>query len=221
MDLSKISIGISLGSSNSAGGDELVYHLSIVVSGYWIGIWYQPAVSANPVETNKNQMLWKNSCRKAWGNAISFLSVFDKAGVKAEIPADIQVAMWEKFTFITAISGVGDVTRAPVGVTRSLPETRQLLVGTMQEIQAVAEAYQIDMPPDYVSRTITFIDSLPEGSQPSIQRDPIARRPSELSDQNGAVVRLGRERVITTPINAYLYASLLPQEKRARGEVGF
>jgi 2-dehydropantoate 2-reductase len=54
-----------------------------------------------------------------------------------------------------------------------------------------------------------------------MQHDLIAGRPSELEDQNGAVVRLGRERVVTTPINAYLYASLLPQEKRARGEVGF
>ena len=157
----------------------------------------------------------------AWGNAISLLSVFHKACGKAEIPADIQVAMWEKFTFITAISGVGDVTRAPVGVTRSLPETRQLLVGAMQEIQAVAEAYQIDMSPDYVSRTITFIDSLPEGSQPSMQCDLIAEQPSELAYQNGAVVRLGRERGVPSPINEFLYASLLPQEKRARGEVGY
>ena len=148
-------------------------------------------------------------------------SVFHKAGVKAEIPADIQVATWEKFTFITAISGVGGVIRAPVGITRSLPETRQLLIGAMQEIQSVAEACQIYMSPDYVSRTITFIDSLPEGSQPSMQRDLTAGRPSELSDQNGAVVRLGRESGVPTPINAFLYASLLPQEKRARGEVGF
>ena len=118
--------------------------------------------------------------------------LFHKAGVKAEIPADIQVDMWEKFTLITAISGVGGVTCAPVGVTRSLPETRQLLIGAMQEIPSVAEAYQIDISPDYVSRTITFIDSLPEGSQPSMQRDLTAGRPSELSDQNGAVVRLGR-----------------------------
>jgi 2-dehydropantoate 2-reductase len=62
---------------------------------------------------------------------------------------------------------------------------------------------------------------LPEGSQPSMQRDLIAGRLSELSDQNGAVVRLGRERGVPTPINAFLYASLLPQEKRVRGEVGF
>ena len=85
----------------------------------------------------------------------------------------------------------------------------------------MAEAYQINISPDYVSRTITFIDSLPEGSQPSMQRDLIAGRPSELVDQNGSVVRLGRERGVPTPINAFLYASLLPQEKRARGEVGF
>ena len=151
----------------------------------------------------------------------SLLTIFQEAGVKVEIPADIQVAMWEKFTLISAISGVGGVTRAPAGVTRSLPETRQLLIRVMQEIQAVAEAYHINTSPDNIDKTMTFIDGLPEGSQPSMQRDLIAGRPSELAYQNGAVVRLARERDVPAPVNELLYASLLPQEKRARGEVRF
>ncbi len=151
----------------------------------------------------------------------NLLTIFQDAGVKAEIPADIQVAMWEKFTFISAISGVGSVTRAPVGVTRKLPETRQKLIRVMQEIQAVAEAYYIHTSPDYIVKPMTFIDGLPEGSQPSMQRDLIARRPSELEYQNGAVIRLARERGVPVPVNELLYASLLPQEKRARDELDF
>jgi 2-dehydropantoate 2-reductase len=49
-----------------------------------------------------------------------------------------------------------------------------------------------------------------------MQRDLIAGRPSELANQNGAVVRIARERGMPVPVNEFLYASLLPQEKSAR-----
>jgi len=54
-------------------------------------------------------------------------AAFERAGVNAEIPKDIQAALWNKYLFIAAFSGVGAVTRAPIGVIRSLPETRALL----------------------------------------------------------------------------------------------
>ena len=65
---------------------------------------------------------------------------FLRAGVKADIPADIQAACWMKFIFIAAFSGIGAVTRSPVGVFRSLPETRQMLLQAIEEIAAVGKA---------------------------------------------------------------------------------
>lgn len=142
-------------------------------------------------------------------------------GVTAEIPDDIQVAMWEKFVFIAAISGVGAVTRAPAGVIRSLPETRQMLEQAMREILAVARARGVALSDEVVSQTMAFIDAMPAGGTASMQRDIIAGRPSELDYQNGTVARLGRELGVPTPVNAFIYASLLPQELRARGKVEF
>lgn len=146
---------------------------------------------------------------------------FERAGVKVMIPVDIHVAMWEKFLFIAAISSVGAVTRAPVGILRKLPETRALLEGAMREIMTVAQASRIDLNEGHISRTFVFIDNLPEGTRASMQRDILEGRPSELAWQNGAVVRRGRERGVPTPINEMIYAALLPQEMRARGEVSF
>jgi 2-dehydropantoate 2-reductase len=151
----------------------------------------------------------------------SLLSVFLNAGINAEIPANIQVAIWEKFAFIATISGVAGVTRAPVGVVSSLAESRRMLTLALNEIVAVAKAYQINLSPDYESRTLEFIDNLPKDTQPSMQRDLINGHPSELVYQNGAVVRLGKARGIATPVNEFIYASLLPQEKRARQELDF
>jgi 2-dehydropantoate 2-reductase len=54
-----------------------------------------------------------------------------------------------------------------------------------------------------------------------MQRDVMAGRPSELDAQIGAVVRLGQEVGIATPLHAWIYGSLLPLELRARGQLQF
>ena len=59
------------------------------------------------------------------------------------------------------------------------------------------------------------------GETSSLQRDIGAGRPSELEAWNGAVVRLGREAGVATPLNDFLYHSLLPLELKARGELEF
>jgi 2-dehydropantoate 2-reductase len=146
---------------------------------------------------------------------------FEQAGVKAETPIDIRAAMWEKFLFIAAVSGLGAVTRAPIGAIRSTPETRHLLEQALQEIAAVAHAKEIDLPENIVPRTMAFIDTLPPGITPSMQRDIESERPSELEAQNGAVVRMGLETGTQTPVHRFVYCCLLPQELHARCRLQF
>jgi 2-dehydropantoate 2-reductase len=148
-------------------------------------------------------------------------AAFARAGVAAEIPPDIQVAMWEKFLFIASFSGVGAVTRAPAGVLRSLPETRRMLEQAMREILAVARAREIALPEEAIQQTMALVDRLPPEGTASMQRDIMAGRPSELEAQNGAVVRLGQEVRVATPLHAFIYHSLIPLELRARGRSQF
>ena len=146
---------------------------------------------------------------------------FASAGVNAEIPADILAAIWEKFIFIASFSGVGAVARAPVGPLRSLPGTRRLLQSAIEEIESLARSRGVRLPADIAAKTIAFIDGMGPGVTASMQRDIIDGRPSELEAQNGAVVRIGREQGLPTPVNQFIYDSLLPQELKARGEIEF
>jgi 2-dehydropantoate 2-reductase len=147
---------------------------------------------------------------------------FDRAsGLNAEILPDIQVALWEKFLFVTPWSGVGAVTRSPLGIIRDQPGTRQMLEQTMGEIYNVGRAHNIALPKDIIGKTMDFVDSLPPEGTASMQRDIINGRPSELEAQNGAVVRLGQQVGVETPINAFIYNSLLPMEMRARDQLKF
>lgn len=143
---------------------------------------------------------------------------FERAKVKVSIPADIQAAMWEKFVFIAAISGVGAATRVPAGIFRQVPESRQMLEGAIAEVVAVARARKINLREDIAERTLGIIDGLAPTVTASMQRDIMEGRPSELGAQNGAVVRMGLEAGVPTPVHAFIYACLLPQELKARGE---
>ena len=142
-------------------------------------------------------------------------------GLNVDVPPDIQVAMWSKFVLICAWSGVGGVTRAPIGIVRSQPGSRRLLEATMEEIHNVARARKIALPEDIVEVTMGRLDIVEDSGTASMQRDVMEGRPSELREQNGAVVRLGEKVGVETPVNAFIYHSLLPMEMRARGEVQF
>ncbi len=146
---------------------------------------------------------------------------FERAGVNVTVPEDILAAIWEKFIFIAAVSGLGAITRAPAGVFRSVPETRRMLEGAIAETVQAARGMKINLPENIAAQTLASIDAMGADIMASMTRDILAGRPSELGAQNGAVARLGLELGIPTPIHTAIYASLLPLELKARGELQF
>lgn len=142
-------------------------------------------------------------------------------GVTINISSDILQELWLKFMIIAPWSGVGAVTRAPVGVFRSLPETRELLRQSIHEVYEVGKAQGINLPDNALDQTMQFLDSAPAAGTASMQRDVIDGRPSEIHEQCGAVVRFGENTGVLTPVNRYIYHSLLPLEHRARGTCSF
>jgi 2-dehydropantoate 2-reductase len=149
----------------------------------------------------------------------NLLQSFTNAGVAAEIPPDINVAVWQKFLFICAVSGIGAVTRVPIGMFRSQAGTRQLLEDALDECYSVAIAQGIHLPVGSVADTLAYIDSLASGTMASMQRDIMEGHPSELDAQNGAIVHMGRKYNIPTPVHSFIYYSLLPQENHARSQM--
>lgn len=147
---------------------------------------------------------------------IALAGELQRSGVATVVPASIHSAIWQKFLFIAAVSGVGAITRAPIGVLRSRAATRELLVDAMGEVARLAAAAGIPLAADLVERTMGFVDSLPADATASMQRDIAAGRPSELEEINGAVVRLGHELGVPTPVHRVIHAALTPAEATAR-----
>lgn len=138
-------------------------------------------------------------------------------GIAVETPPDIRAAMWKKFLFIAAWSGLGAVTGMPVEEIRGRPETRAKLERAMREIRDLAVASGVALPETAIADALAVVDGVAPGGTPSMQRDVVAGCPSELESLTGAVVRLARTTSVPAPVNTAIYDELARVERRARG----
>ena len=148
---------------------------------------------------------------------VALVAALRDAGVDAEVPADIDAAIWLKFLFVCSVGGVCGACRMPLGPVRTLPETRALLRRAMEEIAATAAAHGVSLQDDAVSFAMNTVDTFPAAGTSSLQRDIAAGRPSELDAWTGAAVRLGATVGVATPVHSFIHAVLLPCELQARG----
>ena len=143
----------------------------------------------------------------------------DVQGVTVQPSRDILGALWKKLMLMAPWGGVGAITRSPIGILRSLPETRAMLLTAVREVHAVARSTGVEVDDKAIDAVLAFMDQLAPESTTSMQRDIMDGRPSELNEQCGAVVRIGEKSGVDTPISRFIYHSLLALERRARGEI--
>jgi len=142
-------------------------------------------------------------------------------GIQAALTTDIQRELWAKLVMITAFGGTGSVTRAPIGVILSVPETRAMIEASVLEIAAVAAASGHPLASDVLEKSLAFFKNQPYLGTSSLQRDIMAGRRSELQSLIGTVVRVAREKNVPVPVNNFIYSVLLPTELKARGELEY
>jgi 2-dehydropantoate 2-reductase len=140
--------------------------------------------------------------------AKTFLNACTQAGIEAYLSDDIERAIWEKFVFLVGLSGMTSLTRLPIGPIREDPVTREMLRDVMNEVVTVARAKGIGLPADTVERQMHFTDGLPRDMVSSMLGDLRRGNRLEVEWLSGAVVRLGREAGIPTPLNRAIHAAL-------------
>ncbi len=148
--------------------------------------------------------------------ASSLNDLFEKAGISHLWSRDIKADLWTKFLMI-ASSALLAITKTTYGEIRSIPETRAMLQILYTEIYQLGIAAGINLPENIVEKTMAAVDSFPAESTSSLTRDVWEGKPSEIDYQNGTVVKLGEKLGVPTPINRFVYHSILPMEYKARG----
>lgn len=147
----------------------------------------------------------------------AFAAACARAVVDCDIAPEIRQVLWTKFMSNCAGNGITSVTRTPVGPVRDDPDTRELYRRCLVEVAAVGRAKGVDLPEGVVDTLMAGLDRLPPHLRTSTEQDLARGNRLELDGLNGAVVRLGREMGVETPVNWFIYAVLKPH---AAGRAG-
>jgi 2-dehydropantoate 2-reductase len=138
------------------------------------------------------------------------LAAFTAAGVRAEIVADIRRALWHKYLMISAQAGMTALTRAPIGVIRSVPESWRMYRRIVEELAALGRASGVSLGDDAVAAIMKAAEGLAPEAYSSLHHDLTHGRRLELEALHGHAVRLGEKLGVPTPTVFAVYAALKP-----------
>jgi 2-dehydropantoate 2-reductase len=138
----------------------------------------------------------------------TFAEAATAAGIDVLYADDADRERWQKFVFLTGLSGATAITRMPLGPILADPDTRAFFHDLMRETVAVGRAKGVAIPPDFADDRLRFGEASPPGFKASMLHDLEAGRRLELDWLAGRIIRLGRELSVPTPMNDAVYAAL-------------
>lgn len=140
--------------------------------------------------------------------AQSLLTACSRANIKAEIPDDINRAIWEKYIRLVTMSAMTTLCRMPIGPIRDEVHTRNLLSQILAEIIDVGKAKGLKFSDNVLQEQLDIIDGYPPSMVASMCGDLRKGYPLEVPWFSGTIARLGKELNIPTPANGFVYAAL-------------
>jgi 2-dehydropantoate 2-reductase len=136
--------------------------------------------------------------------AYEISALFNSAGLKSQVTADIEGLVWGKVIINAAINPLTAILRVPNGALVENEETIGLMKAAALEAAAVATAQGVALPfPDPVER-VKQVATLTATNHSSMLQDVLGQRPTEIDAINGKIVEQGQALGIPTPVNALL-----------------
>ena len=145
--------------------------------------------------------------------------LYERAGIPHVVEADIRHRMWVKLMLNVGINQTCMAYGGTYG-TASEPgsEQNRCFVAAMREALAVARAEGVDVTEEDLAQMARLVASLDPAGMPSMAQDRINRKPTEVEEFSGTIIRLAEKHGILVPTNRWLYQRIRELETEfARG----
>lgn len=143
-----------------------------------------------------------------------------ESGIPCQTTDSIIEAIWAKVLYNAALNGLSTLLEVPYGVLLEREVTRQLMEAVVHEAYRVIEERGILLRPETARayRDLLFDQLIPLTAthRSSMLQDLRRGKASEIEALNGALVRLGQQAGIPTPVNA-LITRLVHAKERFMG----
>ena len=129
-----------------------------------------------------------------------------ESGVPARTTSNILVALWGKVLYNCALNGLSTLFEVSYGELLDRPVAARMMRAVIEEVYAVVTAHHVPLKPatasEYVDLLFTRLIPSTGTHHSSMLQDVQRHARTEIESLNGAIVRLGQQVGINTPVNA-------------------
>ena len=143
----------------------------------------------------------------------SLSETFANAVLKTSVSENILADMWKKYIFITILSSLTGVCKAPIGPILQNEDTYSLFEEITSEVVLVAKAVLPDLSTLTVAQVRDQIKNLPENMTASMARDLERGLPTEVEYIQGYLVKKAKQLGLSVPATTFCYRVLKLREK--------
>lgn len=137
------------------------------------------------------------------GRVTALVNRFRQAGLHTESSDNMERLIWEKLMVNVGINAITALTGIRNGFVADLQPARRLSRAAVREAMEVAKAAGFPMPAGMEEKVLSIARATAR-NRSSMGQDVDARKRTEIDSINGAIVQLGRELQVQTPINLTL-----------------
>jgi len=161
----------------------------------------------------KNRTIYANVGKIVFGEKNSEITprvsavktLLENSGIGVEVSGDITREIWWKFMLNVGLNQTSAVLRAPYGIFQKSETARSLMRDACMEVLMIAQKKKINLTYEDIEKYIQLINGLSADGKTSMLQDVEAGRITEVETFAGAVIRMGKEFGIPTPVNETLY----------------
>lgn len=137
------------------------------------------------------------------------------SGTKAEfvLSSAIEKEMWHKYMFITVMSGVTSLMRAPIGPIRESDGGRNIIRQLFTECAAIMTAYNAPISETIIDDHMKTMDAIGYGMKSSMQRDMEKNAFVEGDHLQGYLLELAQAKNIHAPLMELVYQNIKVYKK--------
>lgn len=126
---------------------------------------------------------------------------------------NINHEIWKKYLFISALSGITTLMRAPIGPIRETEIGESIIIQLLRELIAIMKRIDAPLADDIETIQMNQINALAYPMKSSMQRDMEKLLPVEADHLQGYLLDIARREEISVPLLAAIYTNLKVYEK--------
>ena len=141
-------------------------------------------------------------------NVNTVAAFFDKIDFPYEIDTNMNKRLWGKFMLNVGVNQTVAVFKSNYGEVQRDGEARETMIAAMREVITLSEYEGVNLTEADLNYWLSVLATLSPEGKPSMAQDLEARRYSEVALFARAVLEMGEQHRVPTPVNKVLYDTI-------------